>query len=202
MVATRRLLDLDPRLYAQLELLPEHLTGEILNGRLIVSPRPASPHAFAMSGLGAVLTTRFQYGGGDGPGGGWILDDPELHLGADALAPDLAGWKKARMSVLPDVAAFTLASDWVCEGLSGSGTFDREEKLPTYARHGVRHAWPMDPREHRLEVFRNVRGAFRPVATYDGDAKVKAEPFDAVGLDLSLFWLRGTRSPRRRKAKQ
>jgi hypothetical protein len=192
----------DPRLFEQLRALPDHLVGEILNGRLIVSPRPSSPHAFSISSLGMVLGSLFQHGSGGGPGGWWILFEPELHLGGDVFAPDLAGWRKSRMPVLPDVPALTLAPDWVCEGLSGSGTFDRDEKLPAYARHGVRHAWLMEPRAHTLEVFRNERGAFRPVAIHKGPVRVKAEPFQAADLDLSLLWLPGSRpSGRRRKGK-
>ncbi len=32
-------------LYDQLRALPEHLTGEILDGQLYMQPRPRGPHA-------------------------------------------------------------------------------------------------------------------------------------------------------------
>jgi hypothetical protein len=38
-------------LYAQLEALPENLTGEIINGRFYAQPRPTTPHTLAGSGL-------------------------------------------------------------------------------------------------------------------------------------------------------
>ncbi len=41
-----------PRLYQQLEALPEDLTGEILNGQLHAQPRPTGPHALAETELG------------------------------------------------------------------------------------------------------------------------------------------------------
>jgi hypothetical protein len=84
--------------------------GEIVDGDLHVSPRPASRHALASSGLGSGLGPPFHHGRG-GPGGWWIIDEPELHLGGDVLVPDLAGWRRDRMPVFPDVAAFTLAPD-------------------------------------------------------------------------------------------
>jgi hypothetical protein len=50
--------------------------------------------------------------GSGGPGGWWILDEPELHLDADILVPDLAGWRRERMPDLPVTARFELAPDW------------------------------------------------------------------------------------------
>ena len=79
-------------LYAQLEALPEHLTGEIINGRLYTQPRPAGPHAQAESGLEIDLGGPYHRGRG-GPGGWWILVEPEIHFIRDTevLVPDLAG---------------------------------------------------------------------------------------------------------------
>jgi hypothetical protein len=88
--------------------VPDHLVAEILDGELVVSPRPAARHARAGSAIGSVLFDRFDGppGGGDAPGGWCTLDEPELHLGSDVLVPDVAGWRRARMPSVPDVAAF------------------------------------------------------------------------------------------------
>jgi hypothetical protein len=40
--------------------------------------------------------------GEGGPGGWWIFFGPELHLGADVMVPDLAGWRRQRMHDLTD----------------------------------------------------------------------------------------------------
>ncbi len=108
-----------PASYADLEALPETVVGELIAGELYVSPRPAVLHAVASSRLGALLSSRFDIGDA-GPGGWFILDEPELHLGGDAVVPDLAGWRRERLPALPRTAAFTLAPDWVCEVLSPS----------------------------------------------------------------------------------
>ncbi|MDR2154115.1 MAG: Uma2 family endonuclease, partial [Burkholderiaceae bacterium] len=110
---------LKPATYEDLCALPPNRVGEIVRGVLYSHPRPASRHARSSSVLGGKLYPRFDEGDG-GPGGWWILDEPELHLGDDVLVPDLGGWRRERMPVFPDVAWFDLAPDWICEVLSPS----------------------------------------------------------------------------------
>ena len=111
--------------YRDLFELPEHVIGEILNGQLITQPRSAPKHARASSIVGSELVGPYDQGRG-GPGGWWILDEPEMHLGPHILVPDLAGWRRERMPALPDEAYFALAPDWVCEVLSpGTARIDR-----------------------------------------------------------------------------
>jgi hypothetical protein len=86
--------------YEDLETVPPHCVGEIVDGELYVSPRPASPQGRAASRLGMLLGGPFDLGEG-GPGGWLIVDEPELHLGNDALVPDLAGWRRERMPEMP-----------------------------------------------------------------------------------------------------
>ena len=50
--------------YADIEALPDHVIGEIVDGDLYVSPRPASRHALAASTLGYELGGPFQRGRG------------------------------------------------------------------------------------------------------------------------------------------
>ena len=124
---------------------PEHKVAEILDGELFLSPRPAPRHAVASSALGMAIGGVRSTGTG-GPGGWWILDEPELHFGDDVVVPDLAGWRRERMPAIPDAAFFTLAPDWVCEVLSPSTErIDRGRKLRIYAEAGVAHAWLVNP---------------------------------------------------------
>jgi Uma2 family endonuclease len=177
--------------YADLEAVPPTMVAEIINGELRTMPRPAPKHARASSRLGARLDGPFDLGEG-GPGGWIILDEPELHLGPDpdVVVPDLAGWRRERMPELPETASFELVPDWVCEVLSPStAADDRADKLPIYAREGVRYAWFVDPILKTLEVF--VLGSERIwtlPAIYRGDVRVRAVPFDAIELNLTLLW--------------
>jgi Uma2 family endonuclease len=159
-------------------------------------PRPAPEHATASSALGIEIGGPFHRGRG-GPGGWRILDEPELHFPdptepgeIEALVPDLAGWKRERMPALPRTAYFTLAPDWICEVVSKSTEdFDREEKMPVYAREGVRHAWLVDPIAKTLEVYTlTASGRWGDAETFRDTEIVRAVPFDAIELDLSALW--------------
>lgn len=168
--------------------VPDHLVAEILDGELHVSPRPAPRHADAATGLSGALRGPFDRGRG-GPGGWRILIEPELHLGAEVLVPDLGGWRRERLPSLPETAHFTLAPDWICEVVSPStAAIDRGAKLRSYAREGVSHAWLVDPLARTLEVFKLAGGLWTLVATHAGAASIRAEPFDALELDLTLLW--------------
>lgn len=171
---------------------PEHKVAEVIAGELYLSPRPASPHARAASVLGGELGPPFDRGRG-GPGGWFILYEPELHLGDEPaiVVPDMAGWRRATMPELPDVAFFTLPPDWVCEVASPStARLDRVLKLPLYARAGVEYAWVIDPIARSLEVFRARDAQYALVQTFADDAPARAEPFDAIELELAALWMR------------
>lgn len=176
--------------YADVLAAPPHKVAEILDGELELQPRPASLHAAASTALGEELGPPFKRGRG-GPGGWVILDEPELHLGSDILVPDLAGWRRGRMPEIPDAPYFDLAPDWVCEVLSPSTyAVDRGKKLPIYARERVSHAWLLEPKARVLEVLRLDSSSYRIAATFHGEARVRAEPFDAIELELAILWAR------------
>jgi Uma2 family endonuclease len=162
--------------------------AEVIGGELRLQPRPGQPHAAATSALGEEIGPPFKRGRG-GPGGWIILDEPELHLQEDIVVPDLAGWRRERLPVLTEAPYFTLAPDWACEALSGStAKTDRAEKLPIYARERVRHVWLVDPILRTLEVLELSGEHFRILAVHRDDERVRAAPFDAIELDLSILW--------------
>ena len=177
-----------PASYEDLLTLPPNQVGEIVHGVLHSHPRPAPPHARAGSSLGVSLGSPFDHGRG-GPGGWWILDEPECHLAGHVLVPDLAGWRRARMPALPDAAWFELAPDWVCEILSpATARLDRVEKMPIYAAAGVSHLWLVDPAPRTLEAYAREDGRWYLLASHADQAVVRIPPFDAVELELGLLW--------------
>jgi Uma2 family endonuclease len=174
--------------YADLCAVPENFVAEILEGELYAFPRPAMPHAHAASVLGGELSGPF-HRGRNGPGGWLIIDEPELHLGADVLVPDIAGWHRERLPTLAAVAHLALAPDWLCEVLSPSTeSIDRGKKLRIYAREGVTHVWLVNPLLQTLEVLRLESQRWSLVATHEGDANLRVEPFDAIELELGALW--------------
>jgi Uma2 family endonuclease len=183
-----------PEVEAAFEAVPDTMTGEILEGELFTFPRPARPHARSSARLGMKLGGPFDLGEG-GPGGWVILDEPELHLGPrpDKISPDLAGWRRERMpNALGDESTpyyYDQVPDWVCEVISPSTErIDRGKKMRIYRREGVRFIWLLSPLLKTLEVYRLEEGRWVLLETYEEDAKVRAEPFDAVELDLSAIW--------------
>jgi Uma2 family endonuclease len=175
--------------YADLYSVPENFVAEIIEGELYAFPRPATPHAHVNSVLGGELMGPF-HRGRQGPGGWVLLDEPELHFAGDVLVPDMAGWRRERLPAVPRAAYFTLAPDWLCEVLSPSTeTIDRVKKLAIYAREGVQNVWLFDPLLQTLEVLRREAGRWSLVATHEGDAVVRVEPFDAIELELAALWI-------------
>jgi len=168
---------------------PADKIAEVLNGELRLSPRPRVGHASVSSNLGVELGPPFGRGRG-GPGGWLLLFEPELHLGDEILVPDYAGWRRERLPLVDGEAPYlTLAPDWLCEVLSPSTeTMDRADKLPLYAAAGVGHVWLINPRQRTLEVLRLHDGKWLTLAVHRDDQRVRAEPFDAIELDLALLW--------------
>jgi Uma2 family endonuclease len=176
--------------YEDLLSVPPHHVGEILFGVLHASPRPALPHAVAASALGGELSAPFKRGKG-GPGGWVILDEPELHVQADILVPDLAGWRRERMPVVPSDAFTTVAPDWVAEVLSPStASIDRGDKLKIYLREGVHHVWLIDPIATTLEILALDGTSYRLIEVFSGIEPVRAVPFDAIAFDIAALWAR------------
>ena len=177
-----------PAIYEDLLKVPDHLVAEILDGDLHTTPRPTPRHASASSRLGGSLGPPFDFGRG-GPGGWRILDEPELHLGPDILVPDLAGWRRERLPMLPEEAYFSVPPDWICEVVSPStALIDRTKKLRIYAREHVGHAWLVDPIARTLEVLRLENERWTIIATAAQTDTIRAEPFDAIEIELSLLW--------------
>jgi Uma2 family endonuclease len=169
---------------------PPDIVAELVSGTLYQTPRPSTAHVAAASAIGEELGPPFKRGRG-GPGGWVILDEPELHLGADILVPDLGGWRRERMPELPHAAFIELSPDWVCEVASPSTRrLDRGEKLRVYVEQGVRHVWLVEPLDQLLEVLELDRGAYRIVQTATGSTPVRLQPFDAIEFDLSALWAR------------
>jgi hypothetical protein len=167
---------------------PADMVAEIVRGALHLQPRPASTHGFAGFSLGDELGGPFQKGRG-GPGGWWFAFEPELHLGAEVLVPDLAGWRRERMPRFPIAPFVTQAPCWVCEILSpATRRVDLGPKRDIYGEQGVGWLWFVDPDARTLEAFARRDGAWLLLGTATGEDEVRLPPFDAVGFPLAALW--------------
>ena len=167
---------------------PNHV-AQIIDGDLHTHPRPAFPHAVASSGIGGRLKIPFDYGEDGGPGGWWILFEPEVHLGEDVVVPDVAGWRRERMPQPPETPHIAIAPDWACEVLSPSTRkLDLGPKRALYGRERVGHLWLVDPDARTLEAFELKNGQWLLIASLAEAADVSVPPFDAISFPLSNLW--------------
>lgn len=181
---------LKPATYADLEALPDTIVGEIVFGALYAHPRPTPRHSRAHGELQTEITVPFGRGRG-GPGGWIFLVEPELHLGEHVVVPDIAGWRRERLTPFPDTPFVETPPDWVAEILSPStAQLDRTDKRTVYAKFRVKHLWYVDPAAKTLEVF-SLRedGLWLIAATFKDADPVTAPPFEVHTFPLDNLWV-------------
>jgi Uma2 family endonuclease len=99
------------------------------------------------------------------------------------------------LPALPDAAFLATAPDWACEVISRSTeAIDRGKKLAIYAREGIAHLWLVNPVSETLEVYALSQGKWMLSAPFVGAASVRAEPFEAIELELGPLWDTGPAS--------
>lgn len=174
---------------ADLDALPPGVKGEIIEGVLYTMTRPRGPHQRTATMVGGALSGPFD-GGRGGPGGWWILAEPGIELpGTPEIAPDLAGWRRERLPVLPADAPIRVVPDWVCEILSPSTRrHDLLVKKPYYAKVGVAHLWVIDLDARTLEAHRLERGLWVEVGVFGDERGARIEPFGEVEVDVGGIW--------------
>lgn len=177
-----------PATYADLEALPPGVTGHIVDGELVVTPQATVPHQGVVSVLGAELSYPLRRGRG-GSGGWIILVEPELRLGRNVVVPDLCGYRREELAEIPDAPFLTQRPSWICEVLSPSTErFDRGRKRALYAMAGVPWLWFISPTTRLLEVNELRGDVYAHLASFEDDEKARAQPFEAIELDLALLW--------------
>ena len=176
--------------YEDLYDIPENAVGEIIEGELIVTPRPSRKHGFSSFALGGELVPPYQFGRGGGPGGWIIIGEPEVKFGDNYLVPDIAGWKRERFPDSEETNWIAVSPDWIAEILSpGTVRVDRIKKMAVYAKHEVPYLWFIDPVAKTLEVFKLEAGSWLLLSVFGEDALVRAEPFTDIEIELGNLWI-------------
>jgi len=175
--------------YENLCELPDNVVGEIVNGEIVATPRPSYRHGRAATVIAGKVGGPFDLGEG-GPGGWWILVEPEIHLADHVLVPDLAGWRREKMPSIPEENWTDIPPDWVCEVISpNTARLDRVYKMPIYAAFRVPFIWMVDPANRTLDVFQlDSSGKWSLLASFAEDDKVRAEPFQEIEIALHNLW--------------
>ena len=189
MPALARKLQEPPRKATYQDVLdaPDNMVAEIIHGELYLSARPADPHVWASGNLHIEIGFRFgRDAGGDGPGEWAIVDEPELRLGEDVLAPDIAGWRVENLHQNQAIRFNDVVPDWVCEVLSPSTReYDLGDKSDIYARAGVTHLWIIDTDARTLQASALSNGNWLPVSTLTDADMISVPPFEKLNIPLS-----------------
>ncbi|MBI2213256.1 MAG: Uma2 family endonuclease [Acidobacteria bacterium] len=174
--------------YDDIVKLPDFQIGELVDGELYATPRPALRHARLAVNLIVAIATTYDHIR-IGPKGWHLLFEPEIHLGDDVFVPDLAGWRMERLASIPDTAWAETEPDWICEILSPSnGHYDRAVKMPAYARYGIPYAWIVDPVLRRIDTWMRDGREWRPTGNWPSTSPILAPPFDSVAIDRTQLW--------------
>lgn len=166
--------------YDAYRAVPDYRRAEIINGTLYVTPRSAPRHALARS---ALLGERRGW-----QDRGWWILSPEIRLvELEPLQPDYCGWRTSRMPALPNASHIAVPPDWILE--VPFTALCKREKLALYAAHRVPHVWWVEPRDRTLEVYTlDDETRWREVRLYEGDARVRAAPFEDIEIELAALW--------------
>jgi Uma2 family endonuclease len=165
---------------------------EVIGGELVEKAAPSGDHANTQAGLVEHLRARFHRdrGGGDRPGGWWILTEATIELEThEVYQPDVSGWRRARVAERPRGMPVRVPPDWVCEILSPSNArYDLVDKLRVYQRHGIPHYGIIDAAAETLTVYRLLDGAYSIAQVARRGERVRPEPFDEVELAVGVLF--------------
>ena len=178
--------------YDDLLRLPDDVRGEVLAGHVITAPAPLPKHSKAQGALRSFVGRPYDDDDGHGgPGGWWIFVEVDVQFGDhDIVRPDLAGWRRERLTDPGERRPIDVSPDWVCEVLSPStAARDRVTKRALYAQHGVRHYWIVDVDARTLESFELVDGRWVLAGSYDDTTTARIAPFDGVELSVDRLFL-------------
>lgn len=178
----RRLLTIDEyELLGSAGVLKPDERTELIEGSIIrVAP---------MSSIHASLITRIYYVLHQALQGAWqITSRTPLHLGQfNEPEPDFSilsprdDWYESRLPEASDVALLIEISDTTIK-------FDRQVKLPMYARHGVPEVWVIDVAARRVEVYRNPEVAgYTFSQTHDASSVLTIERVEGAVIQASLI---------------
>jgi Uma2 family endonuclease len=165
------------------------LAVELIDGEIVEKAMPKAEHGNAQGTLSGILHPfRRRAGGPRGPGGWWIMSEVEVLYPAtsETFRHDLLGFRRERFPTAPTGMPVKDRPDWVAEILSPStARYDVVKKQRTLHGCGVPHYWLVDPEHETLTVLRWSETAYLRVLDAGVGDVVRAEPFDAIELDVA-----------------
>jgi len=163
--------------YADLAALPGDTRGfEIVEGGLLVAPRPARPHQYAALALAAELRAAV-------PEGFVVLPEVDLDLGRNVFEPDIVVMHEAAYKREGPLRAIDLALAVEVTSPS-SRSMDRIVKPAALAAAGVPSYWRVDiEADPFVEVYELDAGAYKLAATVRAGTPLPVERPFPVTID-------------------
>jgi Uma2 family endonuclease len=160
------------------------LRYEIIDGLLFSEPSPWLAHQRAVGNLIFTLHAHVRE-----RGLGEVFTRVDVILDQrTVVVPDIVFVARERAGIVTE-RAIEGAPDLIVEVLSpGTVRRDRVAKRNTYARHGVRHCWLVDPAEKTLEAFELIEGAYHFVAAVAEEEAFRPGLFPDLVIPLPELW--------------
>lgn len=182
-----------PATLADLLVLPEEDRYELVGAEIVQKEAARIPHGAAQLALGYSLYPAYRRRSGgppDRPGGWWFASEVLVQFTPEELRrPDVAGWRRERMPEPPVETPVTVVPDWICEIVSPSNIGnDTITKMRLYHLAKVGHYWLLDPQALTLTVHRYHPDGYLQVLGAQRGERVRAEPFEAVELQVGVFF--------------
>lgn len=180
----------EPATIADLLKQPEESRFEIVDGELSPKEAASGKHGLAQGRSVQSLRAFGRRPGGTQPGGWWFATEALVMFApGHVYRPDVAGWRRERLSEFPDQDPIEVRPDWVCEIVSPtSARRDRVKKMNVYHAAGVPHYWLIDPQDETLTVYRWTAEGYLHVLGATREDRVRAEPFEAIELQVGVLF--------------
>jgi Uma2 family endonuclease len=173
---------------AEFLALPEAAPGEraeLVQGEVIVSPRPSLAHQYASAMLSYLIVGHLEQ-----HQLGMLLPEVDAKLGMeDVHVPDLLYFRAGRLpsktaryaDQVPDLCIEIVSPAYV--------RIDRVQKFQLYQARGVAHYWMIHPEEHTIEAYALENGRYVSVGEAAEGAIVAFPPFPDLRIPLAKLWM-------------
>jgi hypothetical protein len=171
--------------------LPEEVRADLIGELIEQRALPSAEHERSIDALVSRLYLEFNRPKRpSGTGGWWILTSTLIRFAeGKALCPDLAGWRRERVSQKPTGFPVTVLPDWVCEVSLSTRKKDSIQVPRLLHENAVQWYWRLDLEDEILFVYEySNKGYVQRMCLSREDGKVRIPPFDAVELSMPVLF--------------
>lgn len=170
--------------YEDYALLPEGAPYQLIGGKLVMTPSPTTYHQAISMRLGGWI---FAFVSAKNLGMVFSAPIDVYFEEKETYQPDIIFVAKDRFRII-EPARINGAPDLVIEILSPSTAYyDLKKKARTYAAHGVKEYWIVDPEDKSVEVYVGQEGKFSLNQRVEAEGKVKSlilQGFEAEAKEI------------------